>query len=137
MKSKTIYHIVTLEELKKQTTEKHYKPVNFDIDGFIHCTAGKETSLLVLADYFAEASKKKVILILEIDEKKLKPEVRYEPPAPVPGGGTSHLKEQLLFPHIYGSVNTDAIIGVGRVERIDNTFHWPLRFDALSNYLEK
>ena len=131
----TIYHIVTLNELKTQTKGNHYKPLNFDQDGFIHCTAEISTSLLVLEDYFVETSKSNVILILEIDTSKLEPIVKYEPPAPIPGGGTGHLKDDILFPHIYGSINIDSVIGCGKAERIDNAFVWPEKFDEIDNYL--
>ena len=132
-----IYHIVTLDELKAQTKDNRYKPLNFDQDGFIHCTAEMSTSLLVLEDYFTEASKSNVILILEIDTSKLESIVKYEPPAPIPGGGTGHIKDGILFPHIYGSINIDSVIGCGKAERIDNAFVWPLKLDSIDNYLHE
>ena len=69
-KKNTIFHIVTLNDLKTQTRNNYYKPSNFEKDRFIHCTAEKSTSLLVLEDYFVEISKSNVILILEIDITK-------------------------------------------------------------------
>lgn len=134
-KENTIYHIVTLNDLKTQTKNNYYKPRNFEKDGFIHCTEGISTSLLVLEDYFAEASKSNVILILEIDKTKLKSEIKFEPPAPIPGGGTNHIKDGILFPHIYGSLNIDAVIGAGEAERIENKFVWPSDFEGIRKYL--
>jgi uncharacterized protein (DUF952 family) len=134
-KGNTIYHIVTLNELKTQTKDNYYKPGNFEKDGFIHCTAEKSTSLLVLEDYFAEISGSNVILILEIDITNLESEVKYESPSPVLGAGTSHLKDGILFPHIYGNLNIDAVAGVGKVERVENKFVWPPTFDDIKRYL--
>jgi uncharacterized protein (DUF952 family) len=134
-KNNTIYHIVTLDDLKTQTKDNLYRPSNFENDGFIHCTAEKSTSLLVLEDYFVEISKNNVILMLEIDITKLKSEVKYESPAPIQGAGTSHIKDRVLFPHIYGSLNIDAVICVGKVERAENKFVWPLTFESIKKYL--
>ena len=127
-----IYHIVTLFDLQAQTKDHFYKPGNFETDGFIHCTGDKSSSLLVLEDYFAELSKSQEILILEIDPAKLKPEVKFESPAPIEGGGSSHIKDGVLFPHIYGSLNLDAVTGVGTVKRVNNKFVWPSTFSPLN-----
>ena len=85
-----IYHIVTQNDLESFTKDGCYQPGNFSQDGFIHCTAEKSTSLLILEDYFKEISKSNEILVLAIDTTKLKAEVKFEPPAPVQGAGTSH-----------------------------------------------
>ena len=135
-KNNTIYHIVTLHDLKTQTIDNYYTPSSFEKDGFIHCTAEKSTSLLVLEDYFVELSKSNVILILEIDSTKLTSEVRYESPAPLQGAGTSHVQDGILFPHIYGSLNIDAVVGVGKVERVGNKFVWPTIFFGLKTIFE-
>ena len=54
--------------------------------------------------------------VLVIDESRVTAEVRYEPPAPsagrVPDAGQGH-----LFPHIYGPLNRDAIIGIVGLRR--------------------
>ena len=104
--------------MKDSTSDGFYKPTNFDNDGFIHCTADRESSLCVLADYFSGIPDNEIILILKIDADKLNAEVRYEPPAPVAGTGmTQHIKDDILFPHIYGELNIDAVAGIGKVEK--------------------
>ncbi len=128
---------MTLGDLKTPTQDNCYKPSNFEEEGFIHCTAEGSTTLLVLEDYFAELSKSNVILILEIDIARLKAEVKYEPPAPIQGAGMSHAKDGLLFPHIYGDLNIDAVVGAGVVERVENNFEWPLSFKNINEYLGK
>ena len=42
-------------------------------------------------------------MLLEIDPTRLKPEVRWEP-------GTDKADE--LFPHVYGPINLDGVMGV-------------------------
>jgi len=130
----TIYHIVTLNDLKSSTKDNYYRPGNFEEDGFIHCTRKKSITLLVLEDYFVEISKRNVLLMLEIATAKLKAEVKYEPPAPIQGAGKNHLKDGLFFPHIYGGLNIDAIIGVGVVERVGDNFVWPSSFKNINKY---
>jgi uncharacterized protein (DUF952 family) len=131
----TIYHLVTQKDLNAQTEDNYYRPDNFEKDGFIHCTAEQSTSLHVLEDYFSEISKSNIILVLEIDVTKLKSEVKYESPAPIQGGGTRHLKDGTLFPHIYGSLNIDAVVGVGKAERAGDKFVWPSSFSGIHSYL--
>ena len=133
MQKLVIFHVLTLDDLKNQTKDGYYKPVNFDDDGFIHCTGEKSTSLLVLEDYFCEISKTKEILILKIDLKKLTAKVKFENPSPIKGGGTNHLKEGIKFPHIYGGLNINAISGVGKVSKKENRFIWPQKFYNLND----
>lgn len=132
---KIIYHIVTVHDLKTRTVDGCYKPANFDECGFIHCAAGKDTALLVLKDYFSGISDADEILILEIDVAKLKSGVQYEPPAPIQGGGSSHLEAMEMFPHIYGLLNIDAVLRAGKVERVDGGFIWPRHFAAVDTYV--
>ncbi len=130
-----VYHVVTLRDLITQIRDNCYQPSNFDDYGFIHCTADKSSTLLVLEDYFRELSRNDVILILRIDVGKLQSEIRFEAPVPVQGVGTSHIVDGVLFPHIYGRLNVDAIVCVGRVERAGGNFVWPSSFNSLDSYL--
>jgi uncharacterized protein (DUF952 family) len=49
-------------------------------------------------------------VLLVIDPQKVQPEVKYEPPVNPSTGETESGGE--LFPHIYGALNTDAVIQV-------------------------
>ena len=71
---------------------------------------------------------------MQIDIAKLKVEVKFEPPAPIPGAGTSHLEHAILFPHIHGKLNMDAVTGVGKAEKADGKFVWPKNFDDMKKY---
>lgn len=130
-----IYHILTLEDFKDCTKGDCYRSRTFEEDGFIHCTPDEPTSLHVLEDYFAEASERNLVLIIGIDTSRLRSEVRYESPVPVQGMRTSDLTNGILFPHIYGSVNIDAVVGVGKAERVEGRFVWPSAFDTVEKYL--
>jgi uncharacterized protein (DUF952 family) len=124
--SNTIYHLVTESEFRAQVKGNAYTPARFDQDGFIHCTGEPDTLLAVANDYFA--SVEEPILVLVIETIKLTAEVRFEPPAPVAGGGTSHLEEAQLFPHIYGLLNLDAVTEIGVLRKSKGAYQWPDRF---------
>ena len=126
-----IYHIVPESEFKAGIAGNSYIPARFEEDGFVHCTAGRETSLLVAKDYyslFLEADAAP-LLLLQIDITKLTATVRFEAPAPIAGGGSEHLVNETLFPHIYGVVNVDAVVGNGRLLPSGDHFAWPSTFN--------
>ncbi len=116
MDKKTIYHITTKKDLRACTKDGNYIPEGFDRDGFIHCTGEPSVTLLVLKDYFTTAAETEEILVLEIDTTLLESEVKFEAPAPLPVADTSHIKEAVLFPHIYGPVNINAVSRAGNAE---------------------
>jgi uncharacterized protein (DUF952 family) len=123
---KTIYHLVAESEFRAQVKGETYTPASFDQDGFIHCTGEPDTLLAVANDYFSGV--KEPVLVLVIETAKLAAEVRFEPPAPVAGSGTSHLEETLLFPHIYGPLNLDAVTEIGVLRKSGSAYQWPDRF---------
>jgi hypothetical protein len=110
-----------------------YIPALFEQDGFIHCTAEPDTLLAVASDYFLKVEEP--VLVLSIDLPRIKSEVKFEPPAPIEGSGVSHLQEGLLFPHIYGPLNLDAVAGVGVLEKTNGRFSWPRDISSRIDYL--
>jgi uncharacterized protein (DUF952 family) len=119
----TIYHLVTENELRAQVKGNEYIPARFGQDGFIHCTGEPDTLLAVANDYFS--SVEEAVLVLVIKTARLTAEVRFEPPAPIKGSGTSHLEETQLFPHIYGPLNLDAVTEIGALQKNDGKYQWP------------
>lgn len=124
-----VYHIATKENFLQASNETSYRPADFYMDGFIHCTGEPDTTLLVLNDYFQHETKE--ILLIEIAISELTSPIKFEKPAPIKGGCTDHLKENLLFPHIYGRLNLDAIVGVAIVQKRGDAFLWPDKFTPL------
>ena len=125
----TIYHLVTQSDFQSLSKDNVYIPALFEQDGFIHCTAEPDTLLAVANDYFSEVEEP--VLVLVIDLRRVKAVVKFEPPLPVESKGTggSHLREGLLFPHIYGPLDLDAVNGVGILEREQGRFAWPDTFE--------
>lgn len=102
------YHLTALDEWNAQKDGETYAPAPFADERFIHCTNGL-TQLIDVANLFYLADpRERVVLVLEVD--RLTAPVRYDDDAGI-------------FPHIYGEINTDAVIGELSVQRAeDGTF---------------
>lgn len=121
-----IYHLVPLAEWNSGRRDGAYTPARLDEDGFVHCSPTPESVLAVARDCFADLAEP--LLVLRIDPDRLQARLVYEAPAPIAGSGTSHLEAGALFPHVYGSLNLDAITGVGQLARRGAEFVWPKRW---------
>ena len=88
-----------------------YVPADFQKDGFIHTTEGREAVAIVLTTYYKASPEPWVVLY--VDQDRVTSPVRYDDPAEV-------------FPHIYGPLNRDAILAVEDIGRAsDGTFLKP------------
>lgn len=118
--SSTIYHLVPQSYHQTQPTDKPYVAATLVEEGFVHCTADQDTLVRVANAYFAQLAEP--LLCYAIDEARLVSPVRYEPPIPVADSGVkpkSYAADGILFPHIYGPINRDAIIKVTILRRDD------------------
>jgi len=128
-----VFHIALKDNFIQALNKNEYKPSDFNSDGFIHCTGEPDTTLVVLGDYFQQVMKE--IVLIRIDLKKLTSTIKFEKPAPIVGGGTNHFKEGLLFPHIYGALNIDSIVGIAIVKKKDGVFIFPDNFESLDKII--
>ncbi len=104
-----IYHIVPADDYDKMPPDQPYTPLRFAEEGFIHCAKGEERVLLVANTVYRKVPGK--FLLLVIGERLVEPEIRYE------------IVGEILFPHIYGPLNRNAIIRVQEMARAkDGTF---------------
>lgn len=102
------YHMAIAGEWEQQKDAATYVPSAFAADGFIHCTNGLELLQWVGSSFYKESGDPRIVLVLAIDE--ISSEVRYDDP-------DEH------FPHIYGPLNTSAVIAELPVHRApDGTF---------------
>src|SRR4030095_5024613 len=116
-----IFHIATGEAWARrdagasrdeQEAADFYRPEMFLIDGFIHCSTGAQ--VVKVADVRFRGQRGLVLLCIDTD--KITSEIRYEN---LEGG-----KE--LFPHIYGGINTNAVVQVAEFEPgVDGYFALP------------
>jgi uncharacterized protein (DUF952 family) len=94
-----IYHITSRTSWSAAQKSGAYTADSLASEGFIHCSK-VEQILRVASTWYAG---QRGLVLLEIDETRLSPEVRWEP-------GTD--KPDELFPHIYGPLNMDAVLRV-------------------------
>ena len=126
-----IYHLVLEPDFRAQREAAQYTPANLSADGFVHCSL--EASVVPVAnDYYADAPAQ--LLLLEIDPDKLAAETRYEAAAPIEGGGTAHLENAPVFPHVYGPIDMAAVVGIGVLGRNADGYHWPRDFVSSNRF---
>lgn len=92
-----IYHIVTPEVWEQFKDEDFYEAESLQSEGFIHCSFAGQLEA-VLQRYYSDAEK---VLILEIDSEKLVSKLVEEPST-----------NNETYPHIYGAINREAIVGI-------------------------
>jgi uncharacterized protein (DUF952 family) len=91
-----IYHITTKNEWQIALAQGFYEAASLATESFIHCSTEQQVAG-VLQRYFAG---KTDLVKLTIDTSKLNVKLQYDF---APSIGEA-------FPHIYGSINPDAII---------------------------
>lgn len=90
-----IYHITTKDEHFKAVTEGEYRNETLNKVGFIHCSLAKQVEGVANSRFKGKEN----LMLLSIDEIKVRAEIRYE-----------GVYEDNLFPHVYGSLNMDAVV---------------------------
>ena len=105
------FHLVAAEYYRDSDRSAPYVPAAFEADGFIHCTDGGGNVADVANRYYRED--RRMYIVLVIDKARVEPRVIYEDPAGI-------------YPHIYGALNRDAIIGVWPVLRAADGSFLPL-----------
>jgi uncharacterized protein (DUF952 family) len=91
-----VFHITAREAFRKEAAS--YSPERFQAEGFIHCSTPDQVVKVANARFRGQTG----LVLLCIETDKVKAEILYEN---LEGG-------QELFPHIYGELNTDAVVQV-------------------------
>jgi len=97
MGNKIIFHIALKKDWERSKGRNEYRGDTLDSEGFIHCSTSEQID--EIAQYLFKG--KKDLVLLEIDEAKVKPKIKFEDA----GNGK-------LYPHIYGPLNIDAVVNV-------------------------
>ena len=97
-----IYHVTTEAEWKAAEEKGVYEAASLKAEGFIHCSEEHQVAG-VLERYFAGQTG---LVKLVIDTNKLTSRYVQE----------WSPSTQDTFPHIYGPINVDAVIGVQEIE---------------------
>jgi uncharacterized protein (DUF952 family) len=107
-----IYHLAPAARWRGWPADAPYLPTEYDVDGFVHCTAGDELMLKIANAVYHGAPGD--FVLLAIDPQRLTAPLRWE-------RSTDELAA--LFPHIYGPIDRAAIVEVRAVRRgADGTF---------------
>ncbi|MEB3372327.1 cupin domain-containing protein [Saccharopolyspora mangrovi] len=80
--------------------------------GFVHCSPDVSTTLAVANNLYSHVEEPMVAV--ELDQAKLSAPVRWEAADPAPPPGVSG---DVLFPHVYGPLDRDAVIGIRYARR--------------------
>lgn len=107
--AESIYHLTTGDAWNARSS--NYAPASLESDGFIHCSTLHQLTNIANAFY----KNTNEVLALVIDSTKLTSDVRWEPPSHPDGSPAEHV--YLLYPHIYGEINTDAVVEVADMTR--------------------
>ncbi|MBO0938127.1 DUF952 domain-containing protein [Fibrella sp. HMF5335] len=92
-----IFHITTRADWQKQANEADYEADSLATEGFIHLSTEAQVAG-VLERYYQGIPD---LLLLHIDPNKLTHDLRYE-----------RATNNEHFPHLYGTLNKDAVVKV-------------------------
>lgn len=93
-----IFHIIPKADWQEALRKGEYAPTSLKSEGFIHCSHTDQIEGVANSLYHG----RKDLLLLRIYEPDVEAKVVHEPPLEIPMSG-------LIFPHIYGPLNLDAV----------------------------
>ncbi|MCH8813791.1 MAG: DUF952 domain-containing protein [Chloroflexi bacterium] len=105
------YHATPKEHWDACDHDQPYLPPDFAAGGFIHCTDSVESLPSVLTTYYKDQPGEWIVL--SIDKDRVSAPILYDDPDNV-------------FPHLYGSLNRDAIVDVRGIARSDDGRFLPI-----------
>jgi uncharacterized protein (DUF952 family) len=108
-----IHHLVPAAEYAATPPGQPFVPAAYAADGFIHCTRQPAVLIEVANRFYRGVAGE--FLVLDIDPRRLTAELRDE--APMPPAPPGSPMDGVLFPHIYGPLNREAIVAVRPVQR--------------------
>jgi uncharacterized protein (DUF952 family) len=125
---KTILHITNLADWKTAQQRGVYEAPSLANEGFIHCSTAAQTAETATRFYRGQQD----LVLLVINEARVEADIRYEAPAEPaagPGQKESAARDDTAqgFPHIYGPLNLDAVVGEhALVPKGDGSFELPV-----------
>jgi uncharacterized protein (DUF952 family) len=100
-----ILHITSKQDWSDAQARGEYIAPSLATEGFIHFSTDKQAIHVANAFYRGHSD----LVLLVVDESRLKPELKWEAPA---GPPADTISEADLFPHLYGPLNLDAVTSV-------------------------
>lgn len=100
-----IYHITPRGDWERAAQQGEYRAESLVTQGFIHLSGAEQVEKVANAVFSGQTD----LVLLQVDTEKLQAELKYEPPdTQVPAAHTTGE----LFPHLYGTLNLDAVVAV-------------------------
>lgn len=96
-----IFHIISKADWEMAQKNGLYEPLSLQHEGFIHFS--KTDQVKNVADHLYKGHTG--MFLLRVDEGKVKSKIVYEVPKEAP-------YSEIKFPHVYGSLNLDAVEAV-------------------------
>ena len=103
-----IYHITTHAAWQAAQSHGSYRAESLATEGFIHCSTRRQV-LHVANSIYRGADE---LLLLQIDESSLQAPLVWEAPAHPDPAKADEFSDRGKFPHIYGALNLDAVVGM-------------------------
>jgi len=100
-----IFHITSRVEWQAAQARGDYRAPSLETEGFIHMSTLKQVLHVANAFYRGQSG----LALLVVDETRISSQVKWETPAGPPAPGIS---QDDKFPHVYGPLNLDAVVGV-------------------------
>ena len=116
-----IYHITSRNAWQESQKRGRYLAPSLDVEGFIHCS--RREQVLGVANDFYHGQRN--LLLLCIEEDKLSSELRWEAPMHPDPARAILTAEVATFPHIYGTLNLDAVVTVVDLPMAESGFALP------------
>lgn len=116
-----IYHITSRSAWTAARIHGIYQTPSLESEGFIHCSTREQ--LLSVADSIFRGQAD--LLVLCIDESRLRARLRWEAPAHPKSPDADPKYDDLLFPHLYGALNLEAVVEVFDFEETEAGFALP------------
>jgi uncharacterized protein (DUF952 family) len=103
-----IYHITSASDWQKAIELGVYQADSLQTEGFIHCSTQAQVSKVANAFYRGQ----KQLIVLEVAPEKLHSSLQWESPLHPDGGILPSLEAAEKFPHIYGTINLEAVLRI-------------------------
>ncbi|MEL6402803.1 MAG: DUF952 domain-containing protein [Chloroflexota bacterium] len=116
-----IYHLTTEIEWKLASESGTYSAPSLSSEGFIHCST--KDQILRVANAFYQSVDDLVLMC--IDEDAVEALVKWEAPAHPDGQPAPFDASAEKFPHIYGTINMDAVTACLEMPKGDDGYRLP------------
>ena len=97
-----IYHLIGVSDWETAKASGEVRPESLAAEGFIHCSENEDQALRVVSRLYAGRDD---MLLLDVCPENLDAPVKREPS-----------RSGEMYPHIYGPLNTNAVMRVRTIE---------------------